>query len=560
MKIIVPPPEVNEAGKVVPWPTLGPQVIKFIEDRFVFGPGPLKGQPYKVRNEFKYILMRAYEHYPEGAILQFGSRSVNMSGRRHFDEVNISLAKGSAKTELMALIALMELHPDAPVRFNGYDPKAPGGMAPGRSVVSPYIPLLAPTLDQLEDLAFGAAYEIVQLIDDAGLFDVNKERIMVQGEADSKIVPWAANPNALDGLKPTFQGIDEPHRLFSDRHRKSYEVMKNNLPKRYVDDPWQLTCTTAGDPSEPSVARDQYRQGLKLAAGEVELPRTFFYHRQTSNANALFDTMEQRLTALEEASGPEAFSFRDPIPTAALWDRPGVDKAYLERVWCNRWVQASKSAFDADAFRELGDPSLTIPRGARVTVGFDGAVTHDSTGIVITEVETGIQNVIGLWERPTGDDEKKKGWRVPVGEVEAMMELVFEEFDVLMLFADPPYWTESISRWSGMYPGRVVEYFTNQTNKLYYALRDYNEAIDAGAVAHNGDERLCQHIANAGKNPLNLYDDEGLQKYRLIKISRERKYDLAMAAVLSWQARLYVIKKGAEQVETGFIDVPVRIR
>ena len=28
-----------------PWPTLGPQVCDFIEDRFTFGPGPLAGEP-----------------------------------------------------------------------------------------------------------------------------------------------------------------------------------------------------------------------------------------------------------------------------------------------------------------------------------------------------------------------------------------------------------------------------------------------------------------------------------------------------------------------------------
>lgn len=176
----------------------------------------------------------------------------NVTGRRVFRFVNVSLPKGSAKTELMSLIALTELHPDAPIRFNGYDPNAEGGLAPGRSVVSPFIPILAPTKDQLDDLEYGAAMVIASDADpDGQVFDVNKERIMVVGESESKILPVAASGGRLDGLKPTHQSIDESHHLFEDRHRKAYRAMVNNLPKRKEDDAWQMTCTTAGDPSEP---------------------------------------------------------------------------------------------------------------------------------------------------------------------------------------------------------------------------------------------------------------------------------------------------------------------
>lgn len=119
-----------------------------------------------MRDDVRYILYRAYEHYPEGYTIEYGDETVELSGRRHFNKVAVSLPKGSSKTEVMALVSLMELHPDAPVRFNGYDPSAPGGLAPGRSVVSPFIPLLAPTKDQLDDLAYGAVKTIAQNIED----------------------------------------------------------------------------------------------------------------------------------------------------------------------------------------------------------------------------------------------------------------------------------------------------------------------------------------------------------------------------------------------------------
>lgn len=564
MEIIVPQLETLPDGTLDIWPSLGPQIIEFLEDRFVYGPGPLKGEPYKVRDDFRYLLMRAYEHFPDGYHLKFGDIDMDMSGRRHFTEVNVSLPKGAAKTEFMALIALVELHPDAPIRFNGYDPKAPGGLAPGRSVVSPYIPMLAPTKDMLDDLAYGAAKEIASLIDDAGLFDVTNERIQIQGEADSRILPVAPNPNALDGKKPTFQCIDEPHRLYEDRHRKSYATMKNNLPKRKMDDAWQLTCTTAGDPAEPSIARDQYQQGLRMAAGKVKSDeaRTFFYHRQTSDANAKFDTMGDRLRALKEASGEEVFGFRDPIPTAAMWDEAGADRSYLERVWCNRWVQSAQTAFDVQKFRALGDPTLRIQPGNQVVVGFDGARREDSTAIVVTEIDTGIQVLAGLWERPDEEDLDGQGWEVPVSEVDEVMTSIFEDYRVEFAFCDPPYWQEQISIWAGRWEGRVISWYTKNINPMYYALRAYNEAIESGDLAHNGDSDLVRHVGNAGKNMLSQYDDEGLQKYRLVKLNKKRKYDAAMAAVLSWAARMHALAKGAEQKEDPgeFYDAPQRLR
>lgn len=526
-----------------------------MEDRLVYGPGPLKGEPYVVREDIRYILYRAYEHYPEGYVIRDGSIETEKSGRRRFRYVNVSLPKGMTKTEVMALLSIVELHPDAPVRFNGYDPDAPGGLAPGRPVVSPFIPLLAPTLDQLSDLAYGAAMEIAKNIPDAELFDPTRDRILIKGESESKILPVAASEGRLDGLKPTFMGIDESHRLFTDRHRNAYRTLINNLPKRNADDPWAFTATTAGDPSDPSIAKDQYELGIKMDAGKVEEPDTFFYHRGTSDENAKFDTMEHRLIALREASGSkENAELRDIYSVAQMWDQPGQDVAYLERVWANRWVQASANAFDVRKFKALGDPSLRIPKGAFVTLGFDGAQTQDSTALIMTDIETGIQNPVGIWERPRDAET----WHVPTSEVYDAVRYAFRDYDVYALYGDPPYWQEAMATWGEEFEGKVVEWWTKRTDQMYYALRSYVEAIDSGDLGHNADKTFVQHIGNAGKNELSQVDDEGRNKYRLAKIDKNRKFDGAMAAVLSWQARLDALKKGADKMEQT--QLPRRIR
>lgn len=557
MEIICPQIEENEDGTLDIWPTLGPQVVDFMERKLVYGPGSLKGEPYIVRDEFRYLIYRLYEHFPEGHKVHYGKKAVDMSGRRRFQRGIVSLPKGSAKTELMAMLAIVEVHPDAPIRFNGYDPEAPGGMAPGRSVVSPYVPMLAPNIEQVKELAYGAAMEIVQDIDDSTLFDPTQARILVNGEADSMIKPVAATASRLDGGRPTFNCIDESHRLTEDRHIRSFETMKNNLPKRRADDPWQLTTTTAGDPAEVSVALAEYRLGMKIYEGKVEEPNTFFYHRQTSDENAKFETMEQRLTALEEASGPEAAAYRDLISVAKSWDDENADLAYLERVWCNRWVQSSQSAFDAKKFVELGDPSLKIPPGARITLGFDGALNDDSTALIATEIDTGIQNPFGIWERPEG----VKNWTVPLGEVYSTVDQAYATYNVVFFYGDPPYWQQAMSDWSQKYGNTVVEWPTRNLNNMYYALRAYDEAINMGEVGHDGDKTFVEHIQNAGKNLQSQVDDEGKQKYRLAKKNRDKKIDASVAATISWQARLDAIADSEEDLyDDDYSHIPRKVR
>ena len=126
----------------VPYPTLGPQVCDFIEQNMVRGPGDLRGQPVILDDEWRALIFRMYEVFPKGHAL---------AGRRRFKRVGLSLPKGLAKTESAAMIAACELHPDAPVRWKGFTKK---GEPIGGPVTDPYIPMVAYTQEQSDELAF----------------------------------------------------------------------------------------------------------------------------------------------------------------------------------------------------------------------------------------------------------------------------------------------------------------------------------------------------------------------------------------------------------------------
>ncbi|MFA4080486.1 phage terminase family protein [Mycobacteroides salmoniphilum] len=534
MELIVPP----DTGEL--FPTLGDQLCDFLEERACHGPGDLKGEPITLAEDWRYVLYRLYEHWPKGH---------RRAGRRRFKRGAVSWRKGSAKTEFMALVSYLELHPESPVRFNGFDEDAPCGLAQGRPVADPYIPLLANTKDQVEELAYGALKVICEECVDADMFDAALDRILRIGEdgkADGKAVALANAPNSNDGGRTTFQGYDETHRLYLPNHKAAIKTMEANLGKRTAQDPWSLSTTTAGEPGQNSQAEDDHFLAEAIKRGEVERPRMFYFHRQASDGWDL-TKFEDRVEAIREASGPELSARTDLEDLAAQWDEPKADKAYLERVWTNRWTQQGAQAFNIRRFKALGLPGIWIPRRAFVTLGFDGARFRDATGLVVTDVRSGMQQKAYLCEKPL---DAPAEWEVDEREVDAAVCEVFKTCRVLLMYADPPHWNSTIGDWAVRYGESritkrpiVQEFWTNKQDRMIKTIQAYGDAIVTGRITHNEDDEgdLVRHVGNAGKHFLNRQDLEtGKQLWILGKLHRDRKFDLCMASILSWQARMEV--------------------
>jgi hypothetical protein len=562
VSVLVVPPLDEE-----PWPTLGPQVCDLLETYSIFGPGSLKGQPYRLDAEKRAAIYRAYEVYPRGHV---------WAGRRRFKRVGYSVRKGLAKTELLAQITYAELHREGPVRCDGFDAS---GNPVGRPVADPYIPLLAVTVEQVEELAYGALYVLCTEGPDADLFDATLDRIIrlgYNGAADGKAVPLSNSPGSRDGARTTFQGFDEPHRLYLPRAIAAHETMVANLEKRSMEDPWGFYVGTAGELGQGSIAEGLHAEAEQIARGEIDDPQLAYIHRDagqvhdgSGKSGHDLSTIEGRIDAIREATGSIGeYSPGQFHSIARQWDRPTADKSYLERVWLNRWVKSNAQAFDPKRWGELAVPDPIKP-GAFVTAGFDGARFRDSTGIVLTEVETGKQQLWATWERPIdGEGRDVADWEVPEAEVTAAWEEIIRTFNLWKCFGDPPHWTETFGSWAGRWPDKFEEWWTNRLRPMAFAVKQYREAMDTRAVPHvvrdgnDGDAAFDRHIAAAGRKDVEIYDDTDKEKTRrlfvLQKIHPDRKFDNAMAGCLSWQARLEAIKTGARAPQP--LQVPVRLR
>lgn len=497
-----------------------------MEDCLVFGPGDLRGENLILSDEQRAFIYRFYELEPD-------------AGRRRFKRCAISVAKGLAKTELAAFIAAAELSPDSPVRFDGWDGK---GNPMGRPVRDPYIPLIAYTEEQSDELAYGALRVILAESRISNQFDIGLERIVRIG-GDGKAESLAAAPNARDGARTTFSLFDETHWMTLDKLKRAHQVMMQNLAKRKLADPWSLEVTTAYEPGAGSIAESTMEYAKAIAEGRAEDAKMFFFHRQCSDEHDL-DTPEGARAAIIEASGPSAVEWRDIEAIMGLWADPTTDRTYWERVWCNKPIQASNKAFPVEDFRALADPH-EIPYGSLIAVGFDGAQFRDATALVATHIPTGYQWLAGLWECPYGREGK---WQVPVNEVDECVEALFEQFNVWRLYADPPYWQSYVSAWQGKYgEKRVIEWWTNRTKQMSAALESYLNAIKEKSISHRGDEGLIRHIGNCYKRTLRQHDEENMPRWIIYKERSDspNKIDAAMASVLSWECRQDAIASGA---------------
>lgn len=563
-----------------PFPTLGPQVVQWMEANLVYGPGDIRGEPLSDRPmdpETVAIINRSYEIYPRGH---------PRAGRRRFHRVALSMRKGTAKTEKLAWFAIAELHPEAPVRFAGWDSR---GDPVGKSVDDPYIPVVAYTEEQVDELLFGAIYSIVSESVLANDFDIGLQRI-IRMDGKGRCVGLAAAPNPRDGARTTAQFFDETHRFNTRKHTETHKVMLANVAgKRAGSEPWTGEATTAFVPGEGSIAQKTQEYAELVESGDITDSTLFFFHRWAGDPVDL-TTREGVEDAFRDASGPARgwSTFGIQLERVlASWEDPGTDRNYFERVWLNRKVMSHAQVFDiplvqqqgglqvaqrmiaeareaagrdissqdrtrlereANAWTAVAKDRLISPlpkRRTEITIGFDGSVTNDATGIIGTELETGYQFVIGKWVHPPDPDIP---WEVDGDQVDEVFTEAMRTFKVVRAYLDPPYWETYCNKWAGRWPKHVFKWETRRPGPTAYAIRQYVTAWRQREVSHDGDPTFIEHLANARKRMLTLKDEEGRETLYLMEKEHRgspKKIDLAMAGMLSWEARSDAIAKGA---------------
>jgi phage terminase large subunit-like protein len=513
--------------------SLGFTAVEWIETYLCHGPGDVQGDDLEIDDEMHAFIVKAY-------------RLDAATGRRKVNRAFLSRPKGRAKSELAGALVCFEAL--GPCRFDGWDAN---GEPVGREQVYPFIRCLATEENQSGNTYDNVTAMLEHLVEnfgdefpgiDLGRSAQSSSRIFIEGGGE--IVPSTSSGAAKDGGKETFSVFDETHLYVLPELKAMHKTVRRNLTKRKRAEPWSLETSTMYALGEESVAEATHEYAKAVKAGRVRDGGLLFDHREAPHVEDLHDD-EQLLPALEFVYG-DAAPWMDLERIASDMREPDTDPADARRYFLNQPGTASAKAFDKAQWATLANSEFVVPAKEPIVIGFDGAKWRDATGFVATHLETGFQWPLGVWEAPLNKQEAEE-WEVPEVEVNLTLAEAFDTWTVVRVYADPPWYEETVAAWQGKYGEKVVsEWWTHRDRAMAFALRGYKTAQTAGDLTHDGDEAFARHIANAVKRNARARDDEGKPMWTIQKDRHDspRKIDIAMAGCLSWEARRDAIAAG----------------
>lgn len=287
--------------------------------------------------------------------------------------------------------------------------------------------------------------------------------------------------------------------------------------------------TNAWDPAEGSIAQKTY---------ESTAPDIYRDFRQPPE-HLRFHVKAERRKILEYNYADAPWSLRNLDSIMAEADELMAENpAEAERFFGNRIVAGDGSWIaKADYVRQRRPQD--VPDGTKIVLGFDGSESDDWTVIQAETLDGYSFTPILANGRPSYWNPDDHGGQIPRLEVEAAIEEIFDRWDVVLGYFDPPYWSTEIAHWQERYGKRVIPWATYRPVAIHAALvRFKTDTVTARTLWHDGDPRAEDHVANAIEAPR-----KG-GRYVIEKASDQQKIDLAMGRVLAHEAAADAIARG----------------
>lgn len=507
-------------GPEVPgeFPTLGYQVIDWIESRCAIPDRELVGDPFLLTDEQALFFLHFYRLRPETGEFV------------HHRGAQLTRSQKWGKGPLAAAWVCAEAQ--GPVLFDGWDAN---GEPVGKPWATPLIQITAVSEDQTDNV-YSALLPMIELgalhgeIEDTGLGRIN----LPQG---GRIEPVTASAVSRLGQRITGAVQDQTESWTeSNRGRKLADNQRRGLAG--MGGRW-LSTPNAWDPTENSVAQytaENEHDGVYH--NDAEPPESLSIRNKTERRRALKIAYGDAVTGRRDGKSGviQPWINLDKIEAEILALLPR-DPAQAERWFLNRKQAAEAKAFNGARWDELHRDGYMPAKGSLIVIGVDGARYVDALAVIATEVTTGFQWPIGIWERPAwaGED-----YEHPFGEIDAAVQDAFDEWNVWRMYIDPQYIDYLVEIWHGRWGDkRVFTWPTNRLRPACWMIRNYTDAMVSGDVTHVGDEAFTRHVKNAVRRKQNVYDDDHRPMWTISKDRQDspNKIDGAMGGALSWEAR-----------------------
>jgi hypothetical protein len=500
------------------FPTLGYVVADWIESLCVIPDGDHAGEPLRLSEKQALFLLWYYRLHPAAKV-----REGRPSRAFVYERGGQLVAPQKwGKGPLAAAVTAAEA--EGPVVFDGWDAD---GEPVGRPWSTPWIQVTAVSEAQTANVWRALMPMIAEGPLATVIPDIGETRINLR--EGGRIERVTASARSRLGQRLTFAVQDEEHDWTpSNGGRNLADTQRRNIAG--MGGRW-LATGNAWNPTQHSVAQQTY---------ESKTPGVY---------KMLIDSGPGDLTNPRERKkvlrrGYEGSWWVDLARVESeVIELIGLnDVAQAERFFANRVRQSAAAAYDIKAWRAKASPAKRPVAGSVIVIGVDGARFGDSLAVVATDVATGHQWPLGIWESPPGDDDHEH----PLDDVDGVMSDAFDEFKVWRVYVDPQYIEGLLDRWQGRWSDKkVLAWWTNRQKAMAYAVRAHTAAVTAGDLTHDGDPVLDRHIGNAVRQAVNIYDDKRRQMWVITKETPALKIDGATAAVLSYEARGDAIAAGA---------------
>ena len=336
----------------------------------------------------------------------------------------------------------------------------------------------------------------------------------------------------IEGARTTFVVMGETqHWVSSNGGLALADVIRRNLSKSPGGAARSLAITNAHMDGEGSVAEADWdaRDQDDVLYDSIEAP-----------AGLDPDNRADILAGVLSARGDSHWLDADRIADDFL--DPTTDTGLNRRFFWNNVVAGSGKWMDPSGWAAAERPDDPPEDGALATLGFDGSRFRDATALVGTNLVTGWQWIVGLWERDWNDP----NWEVPIADVKRVVDEARKRWFVVRFYADPSWWEETIAGWQSEFTrpdGKpvVAAWYTGGGSvvRMARAVRAFTDAVEDATLTHEVSPEFDRHILAAHREPLKgRAGEDGLHVIRKATRQSTDSMDAAMAAVLSWQACL----------------------
>lgn len=499
------------------FPSLGWSIGEWIEDNCVIPDGDHMGEPFLLTNEMWTFLVKHYRLREKASEAQWQSawkfRRSMLVRPQKWGKGPFTAAQTCAEAE-------------ADVVFAGWDAD---GNPVGRPWPTAHIQITASTEDQTDNI-YRALKPMIELGPLSNVIpDTGETRINLRN--GGIIEPVTSKAMSRLGARVTFVPQDEPGTWTASN---GLERLADTQYRGLAGTGGRAVLTTNGwDLAEDSVAQQLAESNADdVYVDHVKAPAALSYtnkaerqriHRIVYGDSAVkydkkgiwvsgwvdLDRIEAEAADLVKRDPNQAARFFGNIPSmgSGSWLQPGQYEAKLE-------------------IRER-------PKSEPVGLGFDGSDVDDWSAIRLETFDFHQFTPVDALGRRTIWNPALTGGRIPRLEVMAAFEFVFQNYDVVRAYMDPPLWSTEINFLQGKYGDkRVIEWPTYRIKPMHAALERLKTDIinpDSG-FTFDADPDAATHYRNA------VVRARTGMTYILGKASEHQKIDITMSSALAHEA------------------------